>query len=294
MTFKPMLANVYIDQKLRNPYVQPKLDGVRCIAARKNDVVTLTSRNGKPLSIPHIEEKLQRILPEGVTLDGELYIHGLRFDDVSSLVRRYRNESLKLEYCVYDCFLNECPQMPFKFRYQVIENIGRTGAFTLVSTMEVQANKTVDFYHDGFVKAGFEGAILRGGDSPYKNGRSTQLLKVKEFQDAEYPITGFKSGKGKHANCVVWECETEAGRKFNVTPRMSEPDRREAFTTADAQIGRMLTVQYFELTANLVPRFPVGLGIREAFDLDEPETRKDNAMLDTAKLFEVASDKTGS
>ena len=73
---KPMLAQSYDKhkKKLLYPcYAQPKLDGIRCLARRRGDVVTLYSRKGKVLDlVPHINEALLEVLNDGQCADGEL------------------------------------------------------------------------------------------------------------------------------------------------------------------------------------------------------------------------------
>ena len=75
---KPMLAQSYDKhkKKLVYPcYTQPKLDGIRCLARRRGDVVTLYSRKGKVLElVPHINEALLSLLEDGQCADGELYL----------------------------------------------------------------------------------------------------------------------------------------------------------------------------------------------------------------------------
>ena len=41
------------------------------------------------------------------------------------------------------------------------------------------------------------------------------------------------------------------------------------FANGDAYIGKMLTVKFQELSNDKVPRFPVGLHIREDWDMSE-------------------------
>ena len=80
--FEPMLAKKWEDEKMRvrlPVYVQPKLDGIRCIADKDG----LWSRNGKPiLSVPHIHDSLKPLFNANpsLILDGELYCDKLAND----------------------------------------------------------------------------------------------------------------------------------------------------------------------------------------------------------------------
>src|ERR1035437_8211993 len=76
-----------LEKKIVFPaFVQPKLDGARCIAIVVDGKATLWSRTRKPIySAPHIVDALEELLPFGkFTLDGELYQHDYRnsFEDL--------------------------------------------------------------------------------------------------------------------------------------------------------------------------------------------------------------------
>ena len=104
---KPMLAypvsNKPIDWQLQRVYIQPKLDGVRCViqAEPYSDkgniipIVTAYSRTGKEWkNIDHILEELIPFFTKhpDVILDGELYNHDLKdnFEKIISLVRKQK------------------------------------------------------------------------------------------------------------------------------------------------------------------------------------------------------------
>ena len=78
MRHKPMLAYPVSDKPIdysESVFLQPKLDGVRCVIQCDNGKVTAWSRTGKQwLNIDHILFKLEHFLkfhPQ-VVLDGEL------------------------------------------------------------------------------------------------------------------------------------------------------------------------------------------------------------------------------
>ena len=111
MTTKAMLAHKYNPDKANYPaYIQPKLDGVRCLFTAEGAF----SRTGKQfMNVQHIEQELKSFFscfPTAV-LDGELYNHGLKddFEKIISLVRKtkpteeHRQEAAELvQYHVYD------------------------------------------------------------------------------------------------------------------------------------------------------------------------------------------------
>ena len=100
---KPMLAHKIEDHKdkvdFSSAFVQPKLDGVRAIAFRDGDTIRLISRNGKEhLGLQHIRDELLKLMRPGEKWDGELYVHGMPFQTVISLVKKDRVESQQVQY----------------------------------------------------------------------------------------------------------------------------------------------------------------------------------------------------
>ena len=104
--FLPMLAHRYDKHsaKINFPcWVQPKLDGVRLIARKNNDAVTMWSRKGKKIDIPDkISEQLCSILENGQCVDGEIYVHDWTFQRIVSAVKKKREDTDLLEYHIYD------------------------------------------------------------------------------------------------------------------------------------------------------------------------------------------------
>ena len=112
--FKPMLAHKYDEARvdwLKSVYMQPKLDGVRCVFTKDGAF----SRTGKKfMNLQHLfTPKMSSMFKQNpwLVLDGELYNHDLRddFEKIISLVRKQkptdddRKEARKMiQYHVYD------------------------------------------------------------------------------------------------------------------------------------------------------------------------------------------------
>ena len=106
--------------------------------------------------------------------------------------------------------------------------------------------------------------MIRDKDSVYEVGqRSNYLLKFKDFQTEEYEITGANTGHGRDANAVVWICKTKSGHQFTVRPEGTIVDREKWYKNRDDYLGKLLTVRFQNLTALGVPRFPVGVTVRD-------------------------------
>lgn len=285
MVFLPMLAHDMlkmstkkVQELYKKPfYVQPKLDGVRCLAFWNGDTIKLMSRGGKEYTIPHIAEALKAIIEPGQVLDGEIYIHGVLRQDINALVKKWRDEeyeetgytSANLQYWVYDAFSISNLDEPFSHRDIALSRLNFDGKIIRhVSTSIVKAEEEFQHYHNLYTKEGFEGTIVRLSDGSYELGhRSRSLLKYKDFQDDEFEIIGFKDGEGKFENCVIWVCRVGADQTVDVVPKGTLNQKRKWFATAENYIGKMITVKYQSLSKDGIPEFPVGLGFRLEEDM---------------------------
>lgn len=277
----PMLAQSYSKHagKIKFPAaVQPKLDGHRCIAVIEDGIATLWTRTQKPITgVPHINAALEAMSLPDMILDGELYNHDYRnkFEELTSFIR---NQNPKLgheavQYHVYD--IADDPrgfQDRFYETYMLTEHtydyeLNVTGENEFVKVVETRyvnsEDEMMDVFHE-FLEEGYEGLMVRNIDSRYVNKRSYDLQKVKEFDDAEFPIVGVQQGRGKMAGKAIFICQTKSGEMFNVKMVGSIDALAQYFDRPELTIGRWLTVKFQGMTsANGVPRFPIGMRFRE-------------------------------
>lgn len=274
--FLPMLADKFDKKKHKLQYpciVQPKMDGVRSLAYWEDGKVKLMSRGGKPYDVQHIASECAGFLAQDQVFDGELYSHGTALQDINSWVKKPKPESLRLEYWIYDTFFRDDLDLPFKERLAALKRLYASPGFEVGSLCAVPHSTMNDeagarIHEVEFVKRGFEGAIVRDLRGKYElRKRSTYLLKVKSFQDDEFPIVGFNEGVGKFEGCVIWTCETPEGRTFNVIPKGTMQQKAEWFQNGESYLGQLLKVKFFAYTKDNIPQFPVGLAIRLEEDM---------------------------
>lgn len=275
----PMLAHNWEDRHkyVRAPfYVQPKLDGVRMIVGRFNGQFMMLSRTGKTVHhLDHIRTDLEDVLQDGEFLDGESYNHDKSFEDITGMCRTTLQTSAEarkltdIEFHVFDYFRYGNTNVPFFQRLNVLKNMFERTKFKytkLVPTYEVSDKDSVSLeINPNFVRLGYEGTIVRNRDGMYQlNERSNNLLKFKSFITEEYRIVGAEEAGGRDKGTVIWVCETQGGQRFRVRPRGSLEQRRAYWSERGLWTAgkHMLTVQYQNKTNGGVPRFPVGLAIR--------------------------------
>lgn len=263
---KPMLASKDLT-KIEFPcYVQPKLDGVRCLAFVTKDGVKLRSRSGKAFNVDHIRVDIEDIgLKVGAILDGEIYAHGMEFQDMMSLVKNPAKDQTKLQYWVYDTVIEgEFNLRARKVREFLLDFDVDDSPVKVCPTFLVRTQFSLDRNHQAFLKYGYEGTMVRNLNGLYEASyRSKDLIKIKEFFDEEYKIVGGKKGKGKFANCCIFVLETKEGKIFNCTAPGTIEQKEQALKDLSNLIDKMLTVKYQEKSKDNIPRFPVGVAIRD-------------------------------
>lgn len=267
----PMLAHNYKDHSSRviwsQAVAQPKLNGYRCLVRRGPEgKLVATSRENLPLQVPHILEALRDVVDEGVTLDGELYTHGMPLNLIASACKKLSDLTYKVGYHVYDLMTDEDYGARYTDLFGLVGGSLPGDNFHLVETIKVRGADELMVAQAHFIGSGYEGAMLRHGTGGYEAGRRSQaLLKVKTFLDAEFQVVDYKTGRGKFAGVPIFTCVTDAGHHFDVLMRGTMEERRALGDRAGEMVGRALTVKYqeFTKTAEPVPFHPVGLHFRD-------------------------------
>lgn len=269
---KPMLAQPL--EKVKpddidwdHAYAQPKLDGHR--AMWKDGM--LYSRQGKPLDIPHVADAIKASGLEDLHLDGELYIHGKTLQEISSLIKRPQAGSENIVYHVYDVVSNGSWRdriRPLPIAISTLSAANNTALWPVFAA-KVDNAQELQYFHDQNLADGYEGTMLRWGSAGYQDGkRSKHLLKMKNFQDAEFEIIGFQEGtpyvtEAKTFQVPVWVCQTSKGETFTCTAQGNMHEKDDLYASAKSHVGRLLTVKYHYLSKLGIPQLPVALRFRD-------------------------------
>jgi DNA ligase-1 len=106
---------------------------------------------------------------------------------------------------------------------------------------------------------GGEGLMLRQPGSKYVAGRSSTLLKVKSFRDAEAVVIGHQAGAGRHKGRLgALLARLPDGTEFAIGTGFSDRERE-----SPPPVGATVTFRYQELSEAGVPRFPSWVGLRQ-------------------------------
>ena len=260
---KPMLAHKLNESKIdwsKPIYMQPKLDGVRCLFTKDGAF----SRTGKQfMNVRHIEDSLReyfKACPWAI-LDGELYNHDLKddFEKIISLVRKQkpgtieRYEAAKMiQYHIYD-YIHEGGEGGLSYANR-LDNLTCADIYDnyvkYVPTKRVATPAMSKVIHQENLDLGYEGSILRT-DTPYKHGRSWGLMKFKDFQDAEANIVNYEEGKGKRKGTLgKFIMQDDDGNIFGCPPGKgyNYSDMKCILENIHKYMGRRATFTYFERT----------------------------------------------
>jgi ATP-dependent DNA ligase len=191
---------------------EPKWDGFRCIGRRMGEVVTLSSKSGKPLTryFPEIAALLAAAPCDRFIVDGELCIplgSALSFEALQARLHPAASRVAKLSeqtpaiFVLFDLLRvgdrdlrREVLADRRKKLVSLYKTIGRGTAFGLspATTSAAEARRWLR-------KAGagaLDGVVAKRLDEPYQSGKRT-MMKVKCLRTADCVVGGFRYATGQ-------------------------------------------------------------------------------------------------
>jgi DNA ligase-1 len=258
---KAMLAHKYNEDKADYPaFIQPKLDGVRCLFTAKG---AFSRANNRFMNVEHIEQVLKPFFAKNPTavLDGELYNHGLKddFEKIISLVKKKKptdNDKAEaaelVQYHMYDVASMTIGTYTDRYLFLLAEK-----SFKNKSCLQIIDNNLVLDFDDAVVmhkknlKIGYEGSIYRTPYGKYKGTRSWDLMKFKDFHDTEATIVGYEIGKGKREGTLgKFIMQDDEGVEFGCPPGKGYDYQAltNMLNNVHDYIGQRATFTYFQRT----------------------------------------------
>ncbi|HYG36512.1 MAG TPA: DNA ligase [Clostridia bacterium] len=233
-------------------WMSEKLDGVRAYWDGKQ----FLSRQG---NLYHAPDWFLEGLP-AVPLDGELWIDRKKFQRTVSIVRRQDKSDLwkEVRFLVFDA---PAASGGFEDRLAYLHDALAKGEAKFVRQHVHQRCKNLEALRAELARIeslGGEGLMLRQPGSKYVAGRSTTLLKVKTFHDAEAIVVGHQAGAGRHKGRLgALLARLSDGTEFAIGTGFSDRERENP-----PPVGATVTFRYQELSEMGVPRFPSWVGVR--------------------------------
>jgi DNA ligase-1 len=193
-------------------------------------------------------------------LDGELWLGRKQFQRAVGIVKRQdKSDHWKdIRFVVFDA-----PSLSISFEERLVavrDFLGKDKPPFALAHDHMQC-KGLSHLQEELARVealGGEGLMLRQPKSGYEVGRSSTLLKVKRFLDAEARVIGHEPGKGRHRGRLgALAVVLPDGTRFSVGTGFSDAERG-----APPAIGSTITFRYQELSDGGVPRFPSYVGVR--------------------------------
>ena len=194
-------------------------------------------------------------------LDGELYCHGESLQTIVSWIKREQVDTAKLKYHLYDIVR---PDLAYKRRSEIIATLPLGQSISPVYGDSIASHEALLEAFRDYRQQGYEGAILRWGETGYEDGkRSKSLVKVKGWHDDEFPVINV------HESADGWgilECQLPNGSTFRVSAPGDVHQKIWALKFKERFIGRRVTVEFAQLTKDGIPFHPVAVAFRDDLD----------------------------
>jgi DNA ligase-1 len=294
-TFDVALANSFdekmskkIDFVFDNWFVSRKLDGCRCICIiDENGEPKYFSRAGNEfLTLKNLDAEIISLGLKNMVIDGEICMMDENGNEnFQGIIKEIKRKDHSIEnpfFYMFDLltmeeFINKEGTTPFSIRNVQLDNLFYEREFKNIGYLEqkILLDERMLMVHVSEAKEnGWEGLMLRK-DAPYQGKRSNDVLKVKQFYDAEYIVVDIENAvnrvivDGKEVEELMMRNVVieHKGSRVQVGSGFNHEQKRYYFEHPEEILGKQITVQYFEETHNqnggVSLRFPTVKAIYE-------------------------------
>ncbi len=245
---KPTLATKFTG-RLFPCVASPKFDGIRAIVSGG----VVLSRSGRPIPSADVQSAFAHL--EGY--DGELIAGDPGAADVFA-----RSTGAAMSRDGTGCGFHVFDHQSGGDFFERSARLHAGGRVQIVRQVEVQTAADLEPFEADCVAAGFEGVMIRDPATPYIEGRTRALQKLKRFGDSEAVCTGMAGQESGAPLAGALICRTATGHELQISAGMSEADRLEWYRSPP--IGAL--VRYRHAVGQPL-RFPVFSGLRDARDV---------------------------
>lgn len=271
--FGVQLANSYDKHKnkVNGMFIlTTKLDGVRIIATKHNGKVICYSRQGKEIEgLVDIVNELEQIQEDNFVIDGELVATG-DFNDSSEMYKetimrsRIKGKKHGLKILAYDyiddinkffegkdntpCHTRKYNLQKLLMKYDLTYIEYLSPLYTGTDKKEILTQlQLAQQKHE-------EGIMINLANAPYETKRTSNLLKVKTFHEADVLVTDILEGDGRLSRTtgkleIQFKYEGEIYTNY-LGSGLSDSEREYYWNHKDELINKVITISYFEITKN--------------------------------------------
>ena len=291
-TFDCMLAHPFDEKRIKKwpQVVEPKLDGVRVLAFvhPAENKVQFFSRSGKEFT--SFDSLKQPIVDAArgshwgainFVLDGEV-VSG-SFNKTVSEVRKKDTQATDAVFHIFDAlpktvFSEGAPsKRTYSERRRLVEgfcnNAIKGAPIKAIPRYLVNSFEEIHALYEAVRARGLEGLIVKDIDAPYVLKRSHAWMKIKAEESVDVPIVGYEEGTGKYEGMLGaivvafdYRCHGDAAQganhdtphavRVNVGSGLSDSQRQSFWEDREALLGRLVEVEYHEITPDGSLRHP--------------------------------------
>lgn len=248
-----------------NWWVSPKYDGVRCLFLPGRGLLSRTLKT-KYVGFEEIENICSQIANDFV-LDGELFIPNEKFDVISGIARkrtRYNPEDkARMQFHIFALWKEGMTWTTEEMISEIVNIISSQNKVFAVSQHKIANNpNSIQFSLESIRDAGLseEGIMLRSDRIPYYQGRSHDLVKVKNFSRSNFTVVDATKGSGKYlkslGRLIVEGQVNGVPVRAGVGTGFTDAERQEIWDNKANFIGRNVEIIYLGATAKSL-RHPV-------------------------------------
>lgn len=267
--------------------VEPKLDGLRCVAVKHNGEVTMFTRNGTVLeTLPKIKSLLEASPWDEFVLDGE--VMGADWNESASVVMSHKKgkDDSNMIFHVFDAlhfsdWRDQDSYLDLEDRVELVkELVDKVGSQSVVQVPGRLASNEKELL-EAYVTdtdAGYEGIMVKDLVAPYLFKRSSNIRKMKPVATYEGIIVGHYEGRRGSKREGLWggfEVVLPNGIVTKVAGGFTDKMKAEINVDPSSWIGRIIEMEGQPdpqtgdgLTKDGKVRFPVYIRERDPRDVD--------------------------
>jgi DNA ligase-1 len=281
-------GNLLIEDHILYPVrVEPKLDGLRCVAVKHNGEVTMFTRNGTVLeTLPKIKSLLEAAPWDEFVLDGE--VMGADWNESASVVmshKKFKDDS-NMVFHVFDAlhfsdWKDQESHTDLEDRVELVYELVKKiddDAVTQVPGRLVQNKEELLETYSAATNSGYEGIMVKDLVAPYLFKRSSNIRKMKPVTTYEGIIVGHYEGRRGSKREGLWggfEVVLPNGVVTRVAGGFTDHLKAEINLDPNSWIGRVIEMEGQPdpqtedgLTKDGKVRFPVFIRERDVRDVD--------------------------
>ena len=266
-TFEVSLAQKFDMKRVKSDevYVEPKLDGIRCLAIVDRGEAKLFTRAGKQITNFDSTVGVELAQLRDGCYDGE--IMSVDFRELMRQVNRKEDKDISQVYFAVFDYINlkewhakksktQCAVRKEQIKNQ-LSTVGKFKYLRMVRFKTIEATEeNFKKEHDYWVSKGEEGIMIKDISAPYEFKRDWSVMKYKAFFDVDVRIKGLLEGTGKHQGKLGSFVIDYKGKEVRVGSGLTDSLREELWIDRNKHVGRLIEVRYQEETPDGSLRFP--------------------------------------